>query len=81
MRKRDVIISALKSLIRKTTHKYRIEIPTSIEYGHRLDKENVNYFWRDVNATEIHNVGVEFEVLLEEQNPPVRLSKVTGNLI
>ena len=64
MRKRDVIISALKSGIRKTTHKYRIEIPTSIEHGYRIDKENANNFWRDANATKMHNIGVAFEVLL-----------------
>ena len=38
MRKRDVILSAIKSRIRKTTHKYGIWIPRSIEHGHRLDK-------------------------------------------
>ena len=65
MWKRGVIISALKSRIRKTTHKYGIEIPTSIEHGHRLDKENGNNFWIDANATKIHNVGVAFEVLPE----------------
>ena len=33
MRKRDVILSALKSQIRKTTHKYGTDIPTSIMAG------------------------------------------------
>ena len=44
MRERGVILSALKSRILKTTHKYRIEIPTSIKHGHRLYKENGNNF-------------------------------------
>ena len=43
----------------------------SIDHGHRLDKENGNNFWRDANATEMHNVGVAFEVLLEGQKPTV----------
>ena len=44
MQKRYVIVSAIKSRIRKPTHNYGIEIPTSIEHGHRIDKENGNNF-------------------------------------
>ena len=81
MRKRDVILSAIKSRIRKTTHKYGIWIPRSIEHGHRLDKENGKNFWRDASATKMHNVGVPFEALPEGQKTPVGWSKVTGHLI
>ena len=81
MRKRYVIISAIKSRIHKTTFKYGIWIPTSIEHGHRLDKENGNNFWRDTNATKMQNVGMAFEFLQEGQNPPVGWSNVTGHLI
>ena len=63
IQKREVIISSLKSHIHKTTDKYRIEIPTSIKHGHRLDKENGNKFRRDANANKMQNVGVAFEVL------------------
>ena len=81
MRKSDVILSALSSRIRKTTHKYGIDIPTSIKHGNRLDKENGNNFWRDANAAKMHNVGVEFEILPEGQNTPVGWSRVTRHLI
>ena len=81
MRKRDLILSALKSFVRKTTNKYGIEILTIIKHGHRLDKENGNNFWRDANSTKIHNAGVAFEVLPYGQNPPVGWSEVTGHLI
>ena len=80
MRKRDRIISALKSRIRKTTHKYRIEIPTSIYHGHRLDKGNGNNSWRDAKPTKMYNVGVSLEFLPEGQNTQVGWSKVTGHL-
>ena len=33
LRKRDIIISAIKARIRKTTHKYGIEIPASNTYA------------------------------------------------
>ena len=81
VRKRDVILSAIKWRIRKTTHKYGIEIPTSIKHGHRLVKENGNNLWRETNATKMHNVRVAFEVLPEGQKPPIGWSNVNGHFI
>ena len=40
IRKRDVILSKLKARIRKTTHKYGIEVPTSLEHAYEIDQEN-----------------------------------------
>ena len=37
LRKRDVILSSVKKRIRKTTYKYGIEIPTSIEHVYNID--------------------------------------------
>lgn len=51
LRKRDIILSAVKSRIRKTTHKYGIEIPTSIEHAYKIDERNQNTFWRDAIVT------------------------------
>ena len=41
LRKRDTIIAAVNKI---TTHKYGIEVPTSIADALRLDKENCNIF-------------------------------------
>ena len=38
--KEAVILSALKKRVRKTTHKYGIEIPTSVEHAFELDRKN-----------------------------------------
>ena len=32
LRKRDVILAAVKSLIRRTTHKYGVELPRDVEH-------------------------------------------------
>ena len=40
LRKRDIIVSAVKSRIRKTTHKCCIEIPTNIEHAKEIDEKN-----------------------------------------
>ena len=44
LRKRDRIIAAVKSRIRKATHKYGIEIPNSVEHADEIDNSNQNTF-------------------------------------
>ena len=81
LRKRDVILSAVKARILKTTHKYGIKIPRNIEEAYQLDKENGNTFWRDAVKKEMYEVGVAFEVLDEGKTAPSGYSKVTGHLV
>ena len=81
LRKRDVILSAVKKRIRKTTHKYGIEVPTSIEHAYEIDKRNGNTHWRDAIRKEMFNVGVAFEVLEEGAKAPDGWGKVTGHLV
>jgi hypothetical protein len=81
LRKRDVILSAVKSRIRKTTHKYGIEIPNNITHAHKIDEKSGNSFWRDAIAKEMLNVGIAFEVLPTEKRAPVGWKKVTGHLV
>ena len=47
LRKRDRIISAVNSRIKRITHKYGIEVPTSIEHAKLIDKRNGNRYWQD----------------------------------
>jgi hypothetical protein len=81
IRKRDVILSKLKARIRKTTHKYGIEIPTSLEHAYEIDRENKNTIWRDALAKEMLNIGIAFEVLDEGKQAPPGWKPVTGHLI
>jgi len=37
LRKRDVIISAFNSRVRQTSHKYGIEVPTSVKLAIKID--------------------------------------------
>ena len=67
LRKRDIILSAVNKRIRKTTHKYGIELPTSASHGHKIDAKNGNTFWRDSIDLEMRNNGVAFESLEEEK--------------
>jgi hypothetical protein len=79
LRKR--ILSKIKARIRKTTHKYGIEIPTSVKHSLEVDRKNWNTFWKDALAKEMTKVGVAFEVLDEDVGAPIGWKKVTGHLI
>jgi hypothetical protein len=81
LRKRDIILSKIKARIRKTTHKYGIEVPLSIEHAFAIDKKNNNTLWRDALALEMTEIGVAFEVLDEGIYAPKGWSLVTGHLV
>jgi hypothetical protein len=81
LRKRDVILSKMKARIRKTTHKYGVEIPVTLDHAFKLDRENGNTLWRDGLAKEMLNIGITFEILPEGQQPPPTWKKVTGHLV
>jgi hypothetical protein len=81
MRKRDVILSAVKARLRKTAHKYGIEIPSSVAHASRVDAKNGNTFWRDAIALEMRNNGVAVDILDSGERAPIGWSKVTGHLV
>ena len=81
LQKRNAIIAAIKHRARKTSHKYDIEIPTSVEHVYALDKANGDTFWHDAIKKEMFNVGIAFEVLEHERNLPVGWKKVTSHII
>ena len=81
LRKREVILAAVKNQIRKMTHKYRIEIPRDVEHVHEIDSGNGNTMWRDTLKKEMYNVGVAFETLDEGAHVPHGWKQVTGQLV
>ena len=81
LRQREVILAAVKNRIRKTTHKYGIEIPRDVEHAHEIDARNGNTMWRDALKKEMYNVGVAFEILDEGAHVPHGWKQVTGHLV
>ena len=79
--KREVILTAVKNWIRKTTHKYGIEIPRDVEHAHEIDSRNGNTMWRDTLKKEMYNVGVAFEILDEGARVPHGWKRVTRHLV
>ena len=63
IKKRNVIIAAIKSRLEAATYKYGVEIPSSIEYAIRLDAINRNRLCQEALDKEMHNVSFAFEIL------------------
>ena len=54
LKKRDRIISLVKQRVPrylKRSHKFGIEVPTSVKDALELDRKNGNTFWADAIAT------------------------------
>ena len=81
LQKRDVILAVVRNRARKTTHKYGIELPESVEHAREIDYQNGNHLWRDVIALEMTNIGVAFEVLEEGEYAPIGWKKQSGHIM
>ena len=81
LRKREVILAAVENRIRRTTHKYGVEIPRDVKHAHGIDARNGNTLWRDALKKEMYNVGVAFEILDEGVHAPHGWKQVTRHLV
>ena len=81
LKKRDAIISKATARIRRTTHKYGIEIPKDLEDAERIDRKNNNTFWRDAIDKEMRDIGVAVDILDAGVKPPPGYSKTSGHLV
>ena len=81
IRKRDAIISQVRARAKKTTHKYGVELPTSVEHAYELDRKNGNTLWRDAIKKEMHDAAVAFQILDESESLPVGYKKATGHMV
>jgi hypothetical protein len=79
IKKREAIIKAVKSrktgVLRKS-HKFGIEIPTSVEHALRLDAQNGNTLWADAIAAEMKEVKVAVRILGDSDPDPVGYQKI-----
>ena len=78
VKKRDSIITSVRSRIVRTTHKYGIEIPTSWKHAIEIDVRNKNRLWQNALAKEMKNMGVAFDILEAHGHVPVGSTKALG---
>jgi hypothetical protein len=81
LKKKKRIIAAVQHRVRKNSHKYGIEVPTSIEHAFRLDKANGNNLWRNAIAKEMKNVSVAFEIMEKDEELPGGYTLATCHII
>jgi hypothetical protein len=81
LRKMKAIVSAVKSRVKHTTHKYGVEVPRSFNHAKQLDKKNVNTLWIDAWEKEMTNVSIAFEILEENETAPSGWKQSSGHLI
>ena len=62
LKKRDRVISKIKSKYWQRTHKYGIRIPKSVKEALKIDRENNNTLWWDAIMLKMKNVRPAFEV-------------------
>lgn len=63
------MISKVKSNYWRTTHKFGIRVPKTVEEALRFDEEDGTTFWRDAIEKEMKNVRVAFEFNDKDEVP------------
>jgi hypothetical protein len=81
LKKRDRIIAAVNSRVKKSTHKYGIEIPATIEEAMKLDEKNGDSRWNDAIKKEMFNVSIAFQILGDGESPPPGWKQSSGHII
>ena len=81
LRKRDRILLVVNARIKQATHKYGVEVPTSVEHAKRIDASNANTFWTDAINKEMRQVSVAFEILEKDARVPIGFSVSSGHLV
>ena len=81
LRRRSRIISAVNSRVKRVSHKYGLELPTSVKHAHAIDEKNKNTYWRDAINKEMGNLIVAFDILEDDEKLPQGFAKASGHLV
>ena len=81
LKKRNMIISAVKARIPRMTHKYGIEVPTSVAHAQEIDKRNKTSQWMDALRLEMNTILIAFDIKPEGAGPPPGYTKSSGHII
>ncbi len=81
LRKRDAIVKAVNSCVCCTSHKYGIELPTSVKHAIDIDCKNKNTFWHDALKKEMGNICIAFEILRPNKKAPPGWHKALGHIV
>ena len=77
LRKRNRIVSKMQKKYWRTSHKFGIEVPTTLRRAYEIDEDTGTDFWQKATAKEMTKVRVAYE---EKEGTPeqVRSGEATG---
>ena len=81
LRKRDRIISKVKTKYWARTHKYGIRIPKSIEDAKRVDAQNGDTLWQDAVREEMTKINPALEAIERSVDDYIGYQRITGHMI
>ena len=81
LKKRESIISKIRSKYWQRTHKYGIRIPKSVEEALEIDEEEGNHVWRDSIAEEMTKIKDAFELYDGDTKDLIGYQKITTHFI
>jgi len=80
-KRRDSIISAVKTRFKKKTHNYGIQAPKNIEEAYQIDKAMGTDYWHQAVLKEMRNNAVAFKFLEEGEQVPVGSTWIPFHMI
>ena len=81
LEKRYHIIAKAKARVLKNSHKFGVEVPTSVEEAYIIDQKKNNTLLRDAIKKEMTNVDVDFHILDHGEEDPVEYEHINFHLI
>ena len=81
LKKRDTVISLIRTIANKATHKYGIQLPRSISEAVFIDRENKDGLWRDSIDLEMNTILPVFGILPSGENLPSGYTKSLRHII
>ena len=82
LRKKANIIAAVKGrAVKRKTHKYGVQVPTSVKEAFQLDQANGNTLWMDALALEMNAIGSAIRFLPNGSPVPVGYTKASGHIV
>ena len=76
LKRKERIINKVKSKYWRTTHKFGIEVPKSVEEAYEIDRSTGTNHWTKAIEKEMKNVRVAFEKLDNVSQDQMRTGKI-----
>jgi len=82
LKKRDRIVKAQATRYARTTHKFGIELPRTVEQALELDRRSGTRHWTDAIKKEMDTVGIAFKITEHSGDKPIPgYNRITCHLV